>query len=140
MYLSVDQWLVIVKPVVDGLVLLGVQLDLDGFQGLDVQDVVGVVQGRLLVVKRRETHPLKVVPVSLLPSHHDPHGAPLGQIHGLDDPRDLVDEADGSGDVIQHADVTNLHGGTRTKNHENGGRTINNLYFCTETLGATLID
>lgn len=47
-------------------------------QGLHVQNVVGVVQGGLLVVEGREAHALEVVPVALLPPHHDPHRAPLG--------------------------------------------------------------
>ena len=34
-----------------------------------------VVQRRLLVVKRRETHALEVPTVSLLTTHHDPHGS-----------------------------------------------------------------
>ena len=40
--------------------------------------------------------------VPLLPSHHNPHGAPLGEIDGFDDPGDLVDESDGAGDVVKN--------------------------------------
>ena len=64
-----------VDPVGDGDVLLGIELHLDRLERLHVEDVVGVVEGRLLVVKRREAHPLEVAPVPLLTPHHDPHGA-----------------------------------------------------------------
>ncbi len=50
------------------------------------QDIVRVVQGRLLVIKGREAHALEVPPVALLPPHHDPHAAPLRQVQRLDDP------------------------------------------------------
>ena len=49
-----------------------------------VEDIVGVVERRLLVVKGREAHALKVPPVALLAAHHDPHRAPLRNVHGLD--------------------------------------------------------
>ena len=81
---------------------------LNGLEGLNVEDVVGVVERRLLVVERREPHPLEVATIALLSTHHDPHRAPLSQVDGLDDPGDLVDEGDGAGDVVQHGDVANL--------------------------------
>ena len=34
--------------------------------------------------------------VALLPSHHDPHGSPLGNIDGLHHPRGLVHKGDGA--------------------------------------------
>ena len=49
-------------------------------------------------------------PVPLLSSHHDPHRAPLGEVDGLDHPGDLVDEGDGSGDVIQDRHVPENYG------------------------------
>jgi hypothetical protein len=32
----------------------------------------------------------------------------LSQVDGFDDPRDLIDEGDGTGDVIQHGHVADL--------------------------------
>ena len=81
---------------------------LNGLEGLNVEDVVGVVERRLLVVERREPHPLEVATIALLSAHHDPHRTPLSQVDGLDDPGNLVDEGDGAGDVVQHGDVANL--------------------------------
>ena len=46
--------------------------------------------------------------ITFFTSHHDPHASPLCQVHGLDDPGDLIDEGDGAGDVVQHGHVTNL--------------------------------
>ena len=69
------------------------------------QQIVGIVKGGLLIVKGREAHALEVPPISLLAAHHDPHGAPLRHVHGLDDPWDLVHEADGSSDVVQHLHI-----------------------------------
>jgi len=42
-------------------------------QGFHVQDVVGVIQGRFLVVEGREAHSLEVTSVALFATHHDPH-------------------------------------------------------------------
>ena len=47
-------------------------------------------------------HSLEMSSVSFLPSHHDPHGSPLGQVHRLNHPGDLIHKGDGSGDMIQH--------------------------------------
>ena len=52
--------------------------------------------------------PLEMSSVSLLPPHHDPHGAPLGQVDGFDDPGDLVDEGDGAGDVVKDLAIPDL--------------------------------
>ena len=74
---------------------------MDGLEWLHVKDVVGIVQRWLLVVKGREAHSFKMSPVPLLSTHHHPHGRPLGDVHRLDHPRDLVHEGDGPGDVVQ---------------------------------------
>ena len=63
----------VVEPVLHSLVLVRVQVHLDGLERLHVQHVVGVIERRLLVVERREAHALKVSAVTLLPPHHDPH-------------------------------------------------------------------
>lgn len=72
------------------------------------QQVVSVVQRRLLIVKRWEAHAFEVPPVTLLTPHHDPHAAPLGHVHWLDDQRYLINKADGASDVIQDTDVLDL--------------------------------
>lgn len=46
--------------------------------------------------------------ISLLPSHSQPHAAPLCMIHGLDNAWYLVDERDGTRDVIEDGDLANL--------------------------------
>jgi len=58
-------------------VLLLLHLNLNGLEWLNIKDVVGVVEGRLLVVEGREAHALEVATIALLSAHHDPHGAPL---------------------------------------------------------------
>ena len=81
---------------------------LDGLERLHVEDVVRVVERRLLVVKGRKAHPLEVLPVALLAAHHDPHGAPLRLVDRLNDFGSLVDKGDGARNVIQDLDCTFL--------------------------------
>lgn len=45
-------------------------------------------------------------PISLLASHHDPHGAPLGDIDRLDHARNFVDEGDGAGHMVENLRIT----------------------------------
>lgn len=63
---------------------------------------------RHLVVKGWKSHALKMTAVALLAPHHYPHGAPLGNVHGFDDLRHVIDEADGSSDVVKHRDSAHL--------------------------------
>ena len=63
----------VVQPVQHRLVFLRVKFHLYCLERFDRQDVLGVVQGRLLVVEGRETHALEVATIPLLPPHHDPH-------------------------------------------------------------------
>ena len=102
------QRLVVVQPLGHRRILVRIELHLDGVGRLDVEDVVAVVDDVLLVVERREAHALKVAARTLLATHHDPHGAPLRHVHGLDHERYLVDERDGARDVEQHRDVAHL--------------------------------
>ena len=90
----VHQRLRVVEPALDRLVFVAVQLHLDRLQRFHVQNVVGVVERRLLVVERREAHAFEVASVALLAPHHDPHRAPLRHVHRLNHPRNLIDEAD----------------------------------------------
>lgn len=45
-------------------------------------------------------HTLEVSSVSLLSSHHDPHGAPLRDVKRLHDPRNLIHKTDRSSYVV----------------------------------------
>mmetsp|Transcript_33281 Transcript_33281/g.109100 ORF Transcript_33281/g.109100 Transcript_33281/m.109100 type:complete len:1053 (+) Transcript_33281:4096-7254(+) len=106
--LRVEQRARIVEPVDDGLILVVVQFHLDGLEGLDIQHVVTVIQRRLLIIERREAHALEVATVTLLSSHHDPHGAPLRQIDGLDDLLALCTERDGTTAVVDRPAIPDL--------------------------------
>jgi hypothetical protein len=103
---------VLVEPARDRAVLVGVELDRDRLERLDVEDVVAVVERRLLVVEGREAHALKVPPVPLLAPHHDPHRAPLRDVDRLDHLRHLVHKRDRAGHVVEdvdHADLLPRH-------------------------------
>lgn len=102
------QWLIIIKPVKDRIILDLIQLHINRLQGLDLQNIIPIVNGRLLIIKRRELHPLKMPPIPLLLPHHNPHGSPLRNIHGLDHKGHLIDEGDGAGDVVEDLDVSDL--------------------------------
>lgn len=78
------------------------------------QYIVGVVQGGFFVIEGRETHALEMAPVPLFTPHHDPHGAPLGNVYRFYNQRDLIYKADGSCDVVQNLDLLDLNNGTRT--------------------------
>ena len=78
-----------------------VRIHLDGFDKFHIENVVGVVE-------RRETLPLREAAISLLPTHHDPQGTPLGHVYRLDHPRDFVDKADGTSYMVQDLAIANL--------------------------------
>ena len=105
---SVDEWLRIVEPVVNSGVFFLVKLKLDGFERLDIQDVVTIVERRLLIVEGRETHALEVPTVSLLSPHSEPHSTPLRMVYGLNDTGNLVDERDSTRDVVEHWHLADL--------------------------------
>mmetsp|Transcript_8139 Transcript_8139/g.19406 ORF Transcript_8139/g.19406 Transcript_8139/m.19406 type:complete len:590 (-) Transcript_8139:14-1783(-) len=106
--LRVQKWHRFIKPLQNWLILDRIQPHLDGFQGLHIQDVVSIVQRRLLVVEGREAHSLEVASVSLLSAHHDPHGTPLSKVHGLDDLLHLRTEGDGTTAVVHGAAIADL--------------------------------
>lgn len=90
-------------------VFLRIHLHLNWLKRRDVQNVVRVVKRRLFIVKRWEAHSLEVATVTLFTTHHDPHGAPLRDEKWLNHKRSLVDEGDGSGNVIKNFHITNLN-------------------------------
>jgi hypothetical protein len=105
---SSNEWLRIIEPLEDGCVFFLVQIDADRIERLDVQNVVTKVKWRLFVVKRREAHSLEVLSISLLSSHHHPHGTPLSCVHGLDNARDFVYKGDRTGKVVKDLNVTHI--------------------------------
>mmetsp|Transcript_70723 Transcript_70723/g.165866 ORF Transcript_70723/g.165866 Transcript_70723/m.165866 type:complete len:292 (+) Transcript_70723:6412-7287(+) len=106
--LGVQQRHRVIEPLQNRLILDRIKPHLNGFQGLNVQNVVSIVQGGLLVIERRESHALEVASVSLLTAHHNPHGTPLGQVHGLDNLLHLRAEGNGPAAVIDSAAVADL--------------------------------
>ena len=98
----------IIQPFEHRLVLVLVELHLDGLEWLDVEDVVAVVKGRLLVIKGREAHALEVSPVAFLAPHHDPHRAPLRDENRLDHLGDIIHKCDRAGDVVEDGDGADL--------------------------------
>jgi hypothetical protein len=49
--------------------------------------------------------------VSFFPPHHNPHGTPLRCVDRLDNLWYLVDKTDGSGDVVEDFDISDLFPG-----------------------------
>lgn len=93
---------------------------------LPYQQVICVVKGGLLIIKRWEPHALEMPSVTLFPPHHDPHGSPLCYVDGLNHQRDLVNEADSSSNVIQYPNVFDLH--TRVSQCASGSM-LDNCYI-----------
>ena len=64
----------VIEPFIDMAVFFFVQLKLHSFQWFHIQNVVCIVQGRLFIIERRKSHPFEVTTVTLLSTHHNPHG------------------------------------------------------------------
>mmetsp|Transcript_20098 Transcript_20098/g.58313 ORF Transcript_20098/g.58313 Transcript_20098/m.58313 type:complete len:589 (-) Transcript_20098:72-1838(-) len=98
----------VIEPIDDGLVFGLIQLHLDGLEGLHVENVVAIIERRLLVIEGREAHALEVASVTLLAAHHNPHGAPLRQEDRLHDTLGLGAESDRTAAVVNRPAIANL--------------------------------
>mmetsp|Transcript_67280 Transcript_67280/g.140138 ORF Transcript_67280/g.140138 Transcript_67280/m.140138 type:complete len:884 (+) Transcript_67280:4960-7611(+) len=98
----------VIEPVQHRRVLVLVQLHLHGFQRLDIQQIIAIIERRLLIIEGRETHASEMATITLLPTHHNPHRAPLCNENGLDDFRDFVHKRDCSSQMVKNVDVSNL--------------------------------
>mmetsp|Transcript_38034 Transcript_38034/g.88957 ORF Transcript_38034/g.88957 Transcript_38034/m.88957 type:complete len:219 (-) Transcript_38034:572-1228(-) len=98
--LRIQQGQGVVEPIDHRFIFCWVQLHLDCLQGLDIQHVIAIIQRRLLIIEGREAHSLEVSSVSLLSSHHDPHGSPLGHVDRLNDLVHLCAKGDGTTAVV----------------------------------------
>ena len=102
------KWLVIIKPINYSCVLFLVQFQLDGFQGLNIQYIITVIDRRLFIVKRRKSHTLKMTTITFFATHSQPHRSPLSMIYGLDNPRYFINKGDGTCNVVQDGHLTHL--------------------------------
>ena len=100
-----------VEPLRDRSVFVVIQLQLNRFQRIHVQQVVRIIKWRLFIVERGETHALEVPPVPLLAPHHDPHRAPLRDVNGFHYLRCFVHESNRTGDVVNNLAVPRLFPG-----------------------------
>jgi hypothetical protein len=98
----VNQRASVVKPLDYWSIFGIIEIKLNGFERVNIEDVVAVVEWRLLVVEGWEPHSFEMSTVPLLSTHSKPHAAPLCMVYGLNDARDLVHECDSSGDVIEY--------------------------------------
>ena len=73
--LGIDQGIVFIKPLINTSIFFRIQLHLDWLKRFNIQDVISVIQRRFLIIKWGKPHSLEMSPVSLLTTHHDPHGA-----------------------------------------------------------------
>lgn len=105
---SILQGLVIIEPIINDVVFLSIQLHINWLQRLHLHYVVSIVQRRLLVIKRRESHSFKMSSISFLTSHHNPHRSPLGCVDGLNHSRNFIYKADSSSDMIENLHSSDL--------------------------------
>jgi len=105
---GVNQRARVIEPLNDRGVFGLVEIKLNSFEGVDIKNVVAVVEWRLLVIKWRKPHSLEMPTVPLLSTHSKPHTAPLSVVYGLNDARDLIHKGDGSSDVIEHWNLAYL--------------------------------
>lgn len=73
--LGIHKGVVIIEPFINTSIFFWIQLNLDWFQRLNIQDVVSIIQWRFFIIKWRKSHSLEVSSVPFLSPHHDPHGA-----------------------------------------------------------------
>ena len=110
---SVNEWLGVVEPVTDSRIFLLVKFQLNGFEGLDVQDVVAIVKRGFFIIERREPHTFEVSTISLFPPHSKPHSTPLRVIDGFDNPGNFIDEGNCTSNVVEDWHLSNLLPGVR---------------------------
>src|SRR6266404_8392898 len=106
--ICVNEWASVIEPLQDGGVLGLIQIELNGFKGVHVKNVVAIVERGLLVIERREPHSLEMPAVPLLPPHSQPHAAPLRMIHRFNDAGNLVHESDGPSNMIEDRNLAYL--------------------------------
>ena len=75
--LGLHKRLVIIEPFIDSCIFFAVQLQLNGLEGFNIQQIISIVQWRFLIIKWRKAHSFKMSPIPLLSPHHDPHCTPL---------------------------------------------------------------
>lgn len=107
-FFTIFQGLVVIEPVIDCVVLLRIQLHINRLQRLHLKDVVSIVKRCFFIVEGRKSHSLEMSSISLLSSHHDPHGAPLSSVDGLNYPWNFVNKADSSSYMIENFHCSNL--------------------------------
>jgi len=98
----------IIEPVINSVVFLLIKLHIDGLKRFHLKDIVPIIQRSLLIVKGWKPYSFEMPPISFLSPHHDPHGSPLSSVDGLNHPWNLVNEADGSCDVVENFHVSDL--------------------------------
>lgn len=105
------QRLMIVKPVKYCIIFTLVQFHVDWLKRLHFKDIISVIKRGFLIIKWWETHSFEMTTISFLSSHHDPHRSPLSSVDGLDNFGDLINEGDGSSDMIEDSDCSYLFPG-----------------------------
>lgn len=98
----------VVKPVKNGIIFTLVQLHINWLKWLHLKDIVSIVKRCFFVVERWKAHSFEMATISFLSSHHDPHGTPLSSVDRFDDLGNLINEGDGSSDMIEDFDSSNL--------------------------------
>jgi hypothetical protein len=91
----------VIEPVQDRGILGLIEVELNSFKGIHIKNIVAIVEWGFLVIERWESHPLEVPAVPLLPTHSQPHAAPLRVIHRFDDTGKLAHESDSPVNVIK---------------------------------------
>ena len=107
-HFGVLEGLMVVEPVIDHVVFFFIELHVDGLKWFHFEYVVPIIQGSLFVVERRKPDSFEMPSISFLPSHHDPHCAPLSGIDRFNHSRNLIYETNCTGDVIEDLDVSDL--------------------------------
>ena len=99
---------VIIEKVKYRIIIFLIQFHLNAFKWLCIKYVFSIIQSWLLWIKWRHSHSFKMLSVSLLSSHHDPHCRPLRSVNWFYDFRSFIDKCNSPSDMVKYFDISNF--------------------------------
>ena len=109
----IDKSFMIVEPFVDSSIFHLIKFKHDRFERFHVLDILGIRDGRFLIIERRKPHPLEMSSIPLLPPTRNPHRRPLSNKQRFNHSWNLIHKSNRPSHMIQNFDLPNLFPGHR---------------------------